>query len=78
MKPVLVDNLYELKYEDLTNNPHNEISKLLSFLSEDDVNMDQAIAQINPSFDSYPDVLEAHEIEWVKHELSSLMKIYNY
>lgn len=78
MKPLLSNNLYEIKYEKLTNNPQHEISNLLNFLSEDDVDMHQAIDQINPSFDSYLEVLDAHEINWVKQELISLMKIYNY
>lgn len=78
MKPLFENNLYELKYEDLTHNPSKEISSLLNYLSEQDVDMSKATSIINPATDSYIDVLDTNEIKTVKSQLLDLMQTYDY
>jgi len=78
MKPILGENLYEFKYEDLTENPIKEISDLLNFLSEDIHDMTDAVSYVKPAMDSYFDVLDQDQINTVKAQLSDLMQLYNY
>lgn len=78
LKPVLKPNLYELKYEDLTQKPQATIAKLLNFLSEDDCDMSQAVSGVKLAHDSYLEVLNDEQITVVKERLSELMHIYQY
>jgi hypothetical protein len=78
MKPLLSDNLYELKYENITEQPEKEIYQLLDFLGEEIIDMSEALAIINPAKDSYLDVLDENEIALVNQELSGWMRIYGY
>ncbi|HOP21309.1 MAG TPA: sulfotransferase [Gammaproteobacteria bacterium] len=78
MKPILGESLYELKYEDLTNNPDIEINKLLDFLGEEKFENINMATNVHASEDSYLSVLDNNEVEIVKAELSNLMKIYGY
>ena len=78
MKPLFGDNLYELKYENLTQYPNKEISSLLSYLSESSHDMNEAISIVKPATDSYLEVLNEDEIKTVKTNLHDLMRIYNY
>lgn len=76
LKPILGDDLYEFKYEDLTMYPEKEITKLLNFLGESQV--DDQFEQVNLAKDSYLEVLNTDEIDTVKRELSDLMPLYGY
>ncbi len=78
LKPLLKDNLHEFKYEDLTRNPSREITQLLDFLNEDQVDMSSVIESIIPAKNSYLDVLDEAEINIVRDELHDLMNIYGY
>jgi len=78
MKPIIEDNLYELKYEDLTQKPDEEIARLLHFLSEDYEDLSDVISTVIPATDSYLEVLNNSQIKSVESQLSNLMKVYNY
>lgn len=78
MKPLLGDNLYQLKYEDLTSNPETEITGLLSFLNERDIEYSSYIKGIYAARDTYLEVLTENEIATVKNELSDWMAHYGY
>lgn len=78
LKPLFKDNLYELKYEDLTSNPNKQISQLLNYLAEDDIDMSKATSIVKPATDSYLEVLDPEQINTVKTQLIDLMKLYNY
>ena len=78
MKPLLSDNLYELKYENLTQEPEYEIYHLLDFLGEERIDMSPALEKVNPAKDSYLEVLDKEEIAIVRNELSDLMPFYGY
>lgn len=76
LKPILGDDLYEFKYETLTRQPELEISMLLEFLGEPQI--DHKFEHVNPAKDSYLEVLNTDEIDTVKQELSDLMPLYGY
>jgi hypothetical protein len=78
LRPLLKDNLYELHYEDLANNPATEISNLLKYLGEEQFDMNEIISQVIKTKDSYNDVLSANEIKLVIRELFDFMKQYGY
>ncbi len=78
LKPLLGDDLYEFKYEDLTHNPEAEISKLLAFLDEPQFTEDINFDHVNPAINSYLEVLTNDEIMVVKSELGDLMNQYGY
>ncbi len=78
LKPLLKDNLYEIKYEDLTQNPAFEIDQLLDFLAEEKADMSAIIKTIHPSNDNYLYELSSSEQQTVKHELADLMTQYQY
>jgi hypothetical protein len=78
LKPILSDNLYELKYEDLTVQPEQEIYQLLDFLGEEKIDMSDALEVINPAKDSYLDIIDENEVALVNQELSEWMRIYGY
>lgn len=78
LKPILKDNLYELHYENLANNPAAEIYALLSYLGEEQFDMKDVISQVKETKDSYSHVLNANEIKLIIRELFDLMKPYGY
>ena len=78
LKPLLKDNLYEFAHEDLTEQPSLEISNILNYLGEVPMDMSDKLDHINPAKDSYLDVLDVNEIDFVNQELSDLMQLYGY
>jgi len=78
LKPILKDNLYELKYEDLTCQPEFEFSKLLNFLNEKPHNISDIQTQVRAERNLYKLELTSEEIDFVKMELNDLMNLYSY
>ncbi|MCF6318429.1 MAG: sulfotransferase [Proteobacteria bacterium] len=78
LKPLLNDNLYEFKYEDLTNDPVSEISRVLDFLGEPPMDSVGQYDYVNPAKNSYHEILDVNEIDTVNQELSELMQLYGY
>lgn len=78
LKPILGDDLYEIKYEDLTDQPLVTMNNLLSFLQESPCDMTEAVKSVNPAQNKYLELLDASEIAMVSQQLSQWMTHYGY
>ncbi len=78
LKPILADDLYEIKYEDLTEEPIKEMTHLLEFLQEDSFDMSEAARCVNTAQNRYLELLEDFEIAAVNNQLSQWITHYGY
>lgn len=78
LKPLWGNDIYEFRYEDLTENPEIEISKVLDFLGENIADMPSIPEGVHPALNAYLDVLTTSEIAEIRQELHELMDIYSY
>jgi hypothetical protein len=77
LKQCWSDAIYEFKYEDLCQQPQQEMASLLSFLKEESYGF-ETIKEIHQTDDNYKTFLSAAQIKQVKIELGQLMQVYGY
>lgn len=78
MKPLLGDDLYEFRYEDLTRYTEYTMTDVLEFLDEASVDMSQYLDQVKPAQNNYLKVLNQSEIDTVCDQLGDWMAHYGY
>ena len=77
-KPLLGDKLYELRYEDLTDNPEEEINKLLQFLDGKPELLEFEFGNVHREKNKYKGILQENDFEIAELVCGKYAKEYKY
>jgi hypothetical protein len=78
IRPLCADRSYEIRYEQLTDDPHGEFRKLLAFLGEDDPSLRPDLSKVHPERDRYRAVLTPDDLGTVQEVCGRWAAHYGY